>query len=98
VRFRFASKKLEKLYTSETGAEQYQPAVVEAFFEVMAAIDSAVDERDLRKLQGLHYEALKGRRKGEYSLRLNKQLRLIVEREVEAGERVLAVTRIEDYH
>lgn len=98
VRFRFATKKLEALYTTEAGTKKYPPAVVTAFFEVMAIVDGAVDERDLYAIKSLHFEALKGDRAGEHSVRLNKQFRLVLR--IEAGEpgNVIVVIEIADYH
>ena len=48
LRFIFANKKLELLYTSGTGAAKYPPEVVDAFFDKMAVIRAARDENDLR--------------------------------------------------
>lgn len=98
VRFRFETKKLEELFTSEAGAKKYPAGVVEAFFDVMATIQSAVDERDLYALKSLHFEALKGARAGERSLRLNKQYRLIVRLEKDPDGSIVVVIGIEDYH
>lgn len=98
MRFHFENKKLEELYTSEAGAKKYPAAVVEAFFDVMAIIDAAPDERDLYALKSLHFEALKGDRAGERSLRLNKQFRLIVRLERDEEGSLVAVIKIEDYH
>jgi len=44
LRFIFASKKLELLYTAGTGAAKYPPEVVDAFFDKMAVIRAARDE------------------------------------------------------
>ena len=41
VRFFFASKKLELLYTAGTGAAKYPSEVVDAFFDKMAVIRAA---------------------------------------------------------
>ena len=98
MRFRFARQKLEDLYTSEAGAKKYPAGVVKAFFEVMASIEAAKDERDLYALKALHFEALKGNRDGERSLRLNKQYRLIVRLEEDNQGRLMLVLDIEDYH
>jgi len=98
VRFRFANKKLEALYTSEAGAKKYPAAVVDAFFEVMQAIDAALDQRDLYALKGLHFEALKGDRAGQHSMRLNRQFRLVVTIEQDPQGNVIVVIEIEDYH
>jgi toxin HigB-1 len=64
----------------------------------MQAIDAAVDERDLYALKGLHFEALKGDRSGQHSLRLNKQFRLIVNVERDPQGNVIVVVEIDDYH
>ena len=98
MRFRFANKKLEALYTSEAGAKKYPAVVIDAFFEVLHAIDAAVDERDLYALKGLHVETLKGDRAGQHSLRLNKQFRLIVTIEQDPQGNVIVVLEIDDYH
>jgi proteic killer suppression protein len=98
LRFQFKTKKLEALYTEERGARRYLPEVVDAFFDVMAIISAAEDERDLYALKGLHFEKLTGDRRGEYSIRLNKQLRLtmVITRDDEGN--YLVILDIEDYH
>jgi toxin HigB-1 len=100
VRFAFASKKLQALYTGGTGTERYPAEVVDAFFRRIAAIAAARDENDLRALKSLHFEKLKGERgnRGERSLRLNRQFRLIVAIESDEQGKLLRVLDIEDYH
>ena len=98
MRFRFISKKLELLYTKEVGAKKYPPAVIDAFFEAMDAIRAAIDERDLRALRGFHLEALKGKRTGQHSMRLNKQFRLIIRIDRDDDGRLICIVDIADYH
>jgi proteic killer suppression protein len=98
VRFRFASKKLEVLYATEAGAKKYPRAVVTAFFDVMAAIGAASDERDIYALKSLHFEALKGDRLGQRSIRLNRQYRLILRIETDPNGKTVVVIDIADYH
>jgi len=98
LRFWFKNKKLEALYTEEKGAHKYSRGVVDAFVDVMSVISAAVDERDLRKLKGLRYEKLRGDRKGQHSIRLNDQFRLIVERGEDHQGKYLLIIGIEDYH
>jgi len=98
MRFSFKSRKLLLLYEQEKGATQYDPGALEAFFEVMAMIDSAPDERTLYELKSLHFEKLKGKRKHERSLRLNKQWRLIVELLKDGDGTLLLIKEITDYH
>ena len=98
MRFQFKNKKLEALYTEERDAHKYPPGVVSAFFEVMAVIQGALDERDLYALKGLRYEKLASERREQHSLRLNKQFRLIVERARDDDGLYLLIVNIEDYH
>ncbi|NBD36709.1 MAG: plasmid maintenance system killer [Chloroflexi bacterium] len=98
MRFAFADSKLKKLYTEEKGAHKYPAGVVDAFFDVIAIIANAPDERDLYKLKSLHYEKLRGRRSHQRSLRLNRQFRLIIESAKDKHGRFLWIISIEDYH
>lgn len=94
MRFIFRSKRLAELYDRGAGSGRFPPGVVEAFFEVMAVIDAARDERDLYALKSLHFEQLKGKpgRQGHRSMRLNDQYRLIVVLEHDAeGTCVLVI-------
>jgi toxin HigB-1 len=99
VRFQFKSKKLAALYTEEKNAHKY-PNVIDDFFEVMAIIEAAIDERDLYAQKGLHFEKLSGQRgkQGQRSLRLNKQWRLIVTLAEDEAGTYLQIIDIEDYH
>jgi proteic killer suppression protein len=97
MEFRFKSKKLESLYFECKGEQEYGAPVVKAFFKVMAIIDNAVDERDIRAFKALRYENLKGDRNGQSSVRLNDQWRLIFEIRKE-GDKYLLVIEIADYH
>ena len=98
MRFHFSNRKLEQLYTTEAGAKRYPASVVDAFFEVMAVIEAAVDDRDLRALKSLHYEKLGGKRKHQRSLKLGKQLRLVVQLLEDEKGTYLLIEAIEDYH
>jgi len=80
VKFRFKSSKLEELYTNERGAHKYLRSVVNNFFEVMSIIEAASNEGQLAQIRGLNLEKLGGRRKGQLSIRLSKQYRLIYTR------------------
>ncbi len=99
LRFYFKDKKIEALYTEEKNAHKY-PNVVDDFFEVMAIIDAATDERDLYAQKGLHFEKLVGQRgkQGQRSLRLNRQWRLIVTLAEDEEGTYLQIIDIEDYH
>ena len=100
LRFIFASKRLQALYTDESGAARYSPDVVDAFFDKMAVIRAARDESDVRAFKSLHFEKLKGERgnRGEHSIRLNKQYRLTFTIEADEQGKLLRLLDIEDYH
>jgi toxin HigB-1 len=98
VRFIFKSKALEYLYTERKDAHKYPAEAVNGFFRVMSIIRNARDERDLRALRSLNYEALQGNRSHQNSLRLNQQWRLTLERHEDAEGRLLWLIGIEDYH
>ncbi len=98
MRFVFKNRAVELLYTERKDAYNYPPEVINGFFRIMAVIRNARDERDLRAMRSLNYEALKGKRQHQNSLRLNQQWRLIVERQEDEEGRLLWVIDIEDYH
>lgn len=72
--------------------------IVSIYRKRLAFIRAAVDERDFYALKSLHFEKLKGKRQGQYSMRLNDQWRLILEFVTsQSGKRVVVVS-VEDYH
>lgn len=98
MHFQFKKKKLEELYFEGKGTHKYPPEVVDAFFHVMSVIDAAVDIREFYNLKSLHFEKLKGSRKDEHSMRLNKQYRLTILILEEKSGSSLLILDIEDYH
>jgi proteic killer suppression protein len=98
VRFVFKNKDLLLLYTEEKNAHRYPSGVVEAFFDVMAIIENATSEADIRAFKSLHFEKLRGNRAGQISLRLNKQYRFIIQIEKDEQGKLLWIIEINDYH
>ena len=98
MEFEFANRKLERLYTQEHGAKRYPPSVIDAFLEVMAVIEHARDERDLRALKHLHFEKLKGDRRHQRSLVLHSGFRLVFQLVEDANSKRLVIEEIVDYH
>jgi proteic killer suppression protein len=72
--------------------------LLKAFRMRMQAIRAASNENDLRALKSLRFEKLKGKRKHEYSIRLNDQFRLIFQIEKTSEGNRIVVRGIEDYH
>ncbi len=98
MRFRFKTSKLLALYTEEKGAHKYPPEVVDAFVEVMNTIDAVPDERTLYRIRGLNCEKLAGNRRGQWSMRLNEQWRLIATLEDDAHGRYLLIVGITKHY
>ncbi len=94
----FKDGSLEKLEQDASYNPGYSAAIVKAFRKRMWAIRNAADERDLREMKSSRLEKLKGDRKGQYSMRLNDQWRLLLEIEGKGTNKRIVVVAIEDYH
>ena len=97
---RFLDKKLQLLYTSLVGADNYPRGVVDAFLEKVQIIQNAKDERDLYALKSLHYEKLSGKRGklGERSIKLNDQWRLILKPLVDKAGKLIVIISITNHY
>lgn len=99
LRFLFISKKTKELYEENKGAAKLPPGIANAFFDVVNLLGEIQDEKELWKFKSLNFERLRGKLKEFYSLRLNKQYRLLVKLlEAEDGEKYFEVGDIDDYH
>ena len=96
--FRFASQELERVWIEANSSLGHGKPVDEKFRQRVSAIKNAKDERDLRALKSLHYERLKGKRKHQWSIRVNDQWRLIVEWEKTNKGKRIVLLNVEDYH
>ena len=76
----------------------YPPGIVKAFRKRMQLIRNAKDERDLYAIKGNRFEKLKGDRAHQHSMRLNDQMRLVVELKTGNPKNKIVVRAIEDYH
>lgn len=76
----------------------YSIALIRAFQNKVVLLEEAPDERTLRNWKSLHYEKLKGDRKHQRSIRLNKQWRLILELDNDTEPKTIKIVGIEDYH
>lgn len=84
---------IEAKYTADFPTE-----VVSAYRKRIAFIRAAIDEREFYAMKSLHFEKLKGGRDGQYSMKLNKQWRLILEFKKKQNNKSVLVVSIEDYH
>lgn len=84
------------LIETERAAETKLPlAVITSARRKLILIRAAPDERTMRNWRSLHYEQLSGNRKGERSIRLNDQWRMMLDvdgRSEPARAVILAIT------
>ena len=72
--------------------------VVKAYRMRVQAIDAAMDERAFYALTSWHFEKLKGNLIGKFSIRLNKQWRLLIKLDKKDSGKTVVVISICDYH
>ncbi|MFH1220007.1 MAG: type II toxin-antitoxin system RelE/ParE family toxin [Candidatus Eisenbacteria bacterium] len=95
---RHRKQSLERLETETEYNAGFPPEVVRAFRLRMNFIREADDERDLRARKAYCFKKLGGTRRGQYSIRLNDQWRLIVEIVGRCPNKIVMVVDITDYH
>ncbi len=93
MKIRYAGGALQRL-AKEEGDGEYPPGVAKAFRKRVQTIEGAPDERVLRAWKSLHFEKYED----GYSIRLNKQWRLLLELEGEAPSKAVLIVAITDYH
>ena len=78
MQIRFNDQYLEKIYSNQAvkGKPIFSEQVILQFKKTVLKIKYAESTIELRQQKGLHFEALKGDKKGLYSIRVNKQYRL----------------------
>ena len=77
----FESEDLANLYEADPdrlkGKQKIPVAVVKQYQRKVNILISVTELNELNNFRSLNFEALKGDRKGQYSIRLNKQYRLL---------------------
>lgn len=77
----FESEDLVRLYESDlghlVGKQKIPTAVVKQYQKKVNILISITELKELKSFRSLNFEALRGNRKGQYSIRLNKQYRLL---------------------
>ena len=75
----FRNRRLERFYSVKSAARKLPVPVAEAYVDAIDLLRAARDLNALRAVKGLRLERLvEGSRKGQYSIRLNRQWRLIL--------------------
>lgn len=98
VEIRYASRKLEKIATEAGEKGRFAQSLVKVYRRRIQLIAAALDERDFYAMKSLHYEKLKGNRSHQRSMKLNDQMRLVVEIESSSPKNIVHIVSIEDYH
>jgi toxin HigB-1 len=75
---KFENDYLEKLFTGKTlkGKPKYSDGVVTKFKKIILILKNVENSIELSKFRGLNFEALKGNKKGLYSVRVDYAYRL----------------------
>lgn len=98
MRVEFDDSDLDRLETDPARSAGHGSEVDRGYRKVMQSVRAAPDERTLFALRGLRFEKLKGKRKHQHSLRINRQWRVIAELRGSGDDRRIAIIAIEDYH
>ena len=94
----FGDKDLDRLEVDPHFKGRYANEIIKAFRRRIQTIRAAKDTRPFYALKGLHFEKLEGDRDHQHSMRLNKQLRLILELSDGDDGPIAKIVEIEDYH
>jgi proteic killer suppression protein len=94
----YADQKYRRLEVDPQFTAGLSVEIVRSFRKKIWFVRQTMDERDMAAMRGLNFERLRPPRDHEWSIRLNKQWRLIFE--IVAGEqgKTIMVNGIEDYH
>jgi toxin HigB-1 len=81
VKVAFKTKELERLYITPLnalrGKQKFSKKVIKQYQAKVKILTVIENLKDLYPFRSLNFEALSGSRKGQFSIRLNKQFRLI---------------------
>ena len=94
----FDDPDLDRLETDATFAGGWPPAIVRGYRKVMRVVRDAPDERDLYALRGLRFKKRKPPHDHQHSIRINDQMRLIVELRGGGSNKKVGVIEIIDPH
>ncbi|MFE5478067.1 MULTISPECIES: type II toxin-antitoxin system RelE/ParE family toxin [Nocardia] len=99
MRLEFAKAELRSLWESETfRINGLAPEAVTAFRRKVQLLEAASSELELRNFRSLNLEKLKGDRQGQYSIRLTRKWRLILQFETDDIGRTVLILELCDYH
>ncbi len=82
----FRDSWLRNFYLEDKSSKKVPAAIEDRLFRKLQLIDDATCDLDLRSPPSHHFEKLKGNLSGRYSIRVNKQWRLLFLWSGERGE------------
>ena len=91
-------KLLELTETDKAAQTKLPISVINSARKKLSFIRDAPDEATIRKWKSLHYEKLDKDRKGQYSIKINDQYRLIFKVDNNCSPPKMIVFEITDYH
>lgn len=98
MKVEFRDRRLALIRTDEAHKTGLPFAVIKSAREKLVVLEAAPNEQTLRNWKSLHYEKLEGDRKGQRSIRLNKQFRMIFELDESCEPPTLIIVEVGDYH
>lgn len=99
MRIDFEDDDLRRLYEERDFVlSRIGPEVTKAFRKAVGFLVAASTQADIRNYKALRLKKLQGDREGQYSVRLNRQWRLIIRFETDSEGQLLIVIEVVDYH
>lgn len=98
MKIEYGNERLRRLAEDpEFQPKQWGRDLVFAYRKKVQVLDAARDERDLRAMRSLNLQELEGDLAGQYSIRLNRQLRLILAFRIGDKGKVVVIRELVDY-
>lgn len=99
VRLIFEDETLRRLaFDPAFVPKKWSAEVVKAYRKKLQLIQAASNEVELSAIRSLNLEKLKGDRASQYSVRLNRQFRLVLRFRSEPDGRCAVIIELVDYH
>ena len=99
MRIGFDDADLRRLYKeADYQCSWLGPDVIRAYRKKVAFLAAAKSELDLYRYRALHFEKLKGKRKDQHSIRIDRRWRLILRLESDTEGRLLVVVEMLNHY
>src|SRR5438094_7497291 len=97
MRIEFRDARLALIRTDRAAQTKLPFAVIKSCRDKLVVIEAAPDERTLRNWKSLRYKKLEGDRKGQRSIRINDQYRLVFILDESQSPPVVTVLAVDDH-